>query len=460
MENLDKKCSSSKHEEYAIMFCQSCKVYMCNKCTNFHSELFQNHITVNLNKEINYIFTGICPEENHKDELVYFCKTHNTLCCAACISKIKDKVNGKHNYCNVCSIEEIKNEKKNNLKKNINNLENLSIEFEQSINELKNIFEKLDNDRDTLKSEIQKIFTQIRNTLNEREEQLFNDIDQKFNEILFNNDKLKEYERLPNKIKTSLEKGKLMENDWNEKNNRLNSLINDCLNIEYNIKEINDINEKIAIFNLNQINIRFKPEKKDVNNYIYIFQNFGNIEVENKINLGKLLKAQDVQLLSKWIKSDNNEIKNVSFELCYDAKTNGDNKNDFHKFCDKVGPSLLIIKTEDNYIFGGYTKENWETIDNDYIFKNDDTAFLFSINNKQRLKVKNGQKAIVIDKNYGPIFGQGNAYEICFSFPFLSNTIQILDKGDYGDKELILTGKKSKKPVEIELYKVYFKNKE
>ena len=146
--------------------------------------------------------------------------------------------------------------------------------------------------------------------------------------------------------------------------------------------------------------------------------------------------------------------------MCYDAKTNGDNKNDFHKFCDKVGPSLLIIKTEDNYIFGGYTKENWETINNDYIFKNDDTAFLFSVNNKQRLKVKKGQTAIVIDKNYGPIFGQGNAYEICFSFPFLSNTIQILEKGDYGDKELILTGKKSKKPVEIELYKVHFKNNE
>ena len=173
MENLDKKCSSSKHEEYAIMFCQSCKVYMCNKCANFHSELFQNRITVNLNKEVNYIFTGICQEENHKDELVYFCITHNTLCCAACISRIKDKVNGKHNYCNVCSIEEIKNEKKINLKENIKNLENISIEFEQSINELKKIFEKIDNDRDALKTEIQKIFTQIRNTLNEREEKLF-----------------------------------------------------------------------------------------------------------------------------------------------------------------------------------------------------------------------------------------------------------------------------------------------
>ena len=32
--------------------------------------------------------------------------------------------------------------------------------------------------------------------------------------------------------------------------------------------------------------------------------------------------------------------------------------------------------------------------------------------------------------------------------------IQIFDEDDYGVKNLILTGKKSRKPVEIELYKV------
>ena len=48
-----------------------------------------------------------------------FCKNHNTLCCAACISKIQSKGNGKHKNCDVCNIEEIKDEKKNTLKNNI-----------------------------------------------------------------------------------------------------------------------------------------------------------------------------------------------------------------------------------------------------------------------------------------------------------------------------------------------------
>ena len=41
----------------------------------------------------------------------------------------------------------------------------------------------------------------------------------------------------------SLEKGKKINEEWNDDN--LNSLINDCINIENNIKEINIINESI-----------------------------------------------------------------------------------------------------------------------------------------------------------------------------------------------------------------------
>ena len=87
---------------------------MCTKCINLHSELFGNHETQNLSKDSNYIFTGICIEENHKNELEYFCKNHNILCCAACISKIQSKGNGLHKNCDVCNIEDIKNEKQKN----------------------------------------------------------------------------------------------------------------------------------------------------------------------------------------------------------------------------------------------------------------------------------------------------------------------------------------------------------
>ena len=116
MKNQTQKCSSKIHKEInGIYYCPECKIYMCNKCENHHSELFQNdHHIFKLDKDIKQIFTGFCQEENHLDKLEYFCKTHNQLCCASCIAKIKKKGKSQHIDCDVCLIEDIKLEKKIN----------------------------------------------------------------------------------------------------------------------------------------------------------------------------------------------------------------------------------------------------------------------------------------------------------------------------------------------------------
>ena len=127
MEKTSIKCSSKEHmESDAICYCQICQIYMCNKCEKLHSGLFTNHHLYKLEHDNDDIFSGICQKENHLDKLDYFCKNHNMLCCAACISKIKGKGNGQHTDCTVCFIEDIKEHKKNNLNENIQSLENLS----------------------------------------------------------------------------------------------------------------------------------------------------------------------------------------------------------------------------------------------------------------------------------------------------------------------------------------------
>ena len=68
---------------------------------------------------MNEIFKNICKEENHPNKLEYYCKNHNELCCANCITKIKGKGNGQHKDCEVYFIENIKEERKNKLKENI-----------------------------------------------------------------------------------------------------------------------------------------------------------------------------------------------------------------------------------------------------------------------------------------------------------------------------------------------------
>ena len=71
--------------------------------------------------KINELFIAKCKEDNHNDKLEFFCKDHNTLCCIACTSKIKKEGYGQHSDCNVYHINDIKDEKRNKLKENINN---------------------------------------------------------------------------------------------------------------------------------------------------------------------------------------------------------------------------------------------------------------------------------------------------------------------------------------------------
>ena len=151
------KCSSESHKENdAILFCYECKIYMCNKCEKYHSELFKNHHQYKFekDKDIDEIFTGLCKEKNHPHELKYFCKTHNKLCCAECITKFKGKNHGQHTDCKICSIEDIQNEKMNKLNDNIKILEELSSNLKESIKEIKIIFEKNEKKIEELKLEI------------------------------------------------------------------------------------------------------------------------------------------------------------------------------------------------------------------------------------------------------------------------------------------------------------------
>ena len=278
-------CSSIEHEKSnAISFCGKCRIYMCNKCEILHSKLLKNHQIFILENNFQEIFTGYCNEENHDMELEYLCKTHNKLCCAACLSKIKKNKNGEHKDCDVCLIEDIKEEKLNKLKENISNLENLSKTIEQLINEIKVFSEKIKNDKEELKNKIQNMFTKLRNELNNREEQLLFEVDKRYNEIYFNEDFIKNIEKLPNKIKLSLEKGKKLDNEHKENKLKLNLLIDECIRIENNIKDINIINEKIKKCN-NSINLKMKfnlETEQGIKNFIKIIKSFGFCPIKIK----------------------------------------------------------------------------------------------------------------------------------------------------------------------------------
>ena len=276
MENEKQKCSSKKHKEIdAIYYCQECKVYMCNKCQIYHSGLCKNHKTINIEKDIKEIDEEFCKEKNHTMKLEYFCKTHNQLCCAACISKLKSKGNGLHKDCVICTVEEIVEEKKNKINENIKYLEDLYKTLDKSIDELKELLERINKDKEEMKSNIQKIFTKLRNTLNNREDELLLEVDKQFDKIYFKEELIKKNENLPSKVKICLSK---KENYENLNNIKFSSLINYLIDVENNVKEVNIITENINKGNLNKDFIKFYPkEEREINTFLGKIKSFGNI---------------------------------------------------------------------------------------------------------------------------------------------------------------------------------------
>ena len=396
MEENKKNYSCQKHKETnATDFCQECKIYMCNKCANLHQELFEKYYhQYNLNKEDKKIFIDICTEMNHPNKLIYFCKTHNKLCCANCITNIQGKGNGQHKDCKICFIENIKDEKKNKLNDNIKFLEDLSNNLENLIKQLKDIFEKMNESKEELKSKIQKIFTKLRNALNEREDKLLFEVDNQYNDLFCDENIIKETENLPNKIKISLEKGKSIDNDWND-NDKLSSIINDCIVIEDNINKISLINENIKKCNLTQIEkIDFIIEDDLINNFIQNIKTFGKI-INNKCKFFNfdtlILKNEDE--LNKFYNLLLERIKINNLKLLYRLSQDGLGFENIKNKINNKSNLIFLFCTGNKRIFGVYISTKLENIEHNKYFK-DGNAFSFSLDNNKIYKILIPESAI------------------------------------------------------------------
>ena len=65
----------------------------------------------------------------------------------------------------------------------------------------------------------------------------------------------------------SLEKGKIIEKEWN--NDKLSLMINGCINIEKNINDIGVIKTKIKnCYSNNKKEIEFYPEESEINSFL------------------------------------------------------------------------------------------------------------------------------------------------------------------------------------------------
>ena len=373
-----KKCSSKGHNKNnANFYCPNCNIYICKNCEISHANLFQNHNLLELNNNIKDIFTGICEKENHNEKLEFFCKTHNELCCVSCLCVIKGKGKGQHSSCEVCYLEDIKEDKKNSLINNIKLLEELSNKLDESINNLKNYFQKIDERKENLKQKFMNIFTKLRNALNEREDEILKDIDNEFNKNFIKEDFMKTAEKLPKSVKKSLENGKIINNEW-EDENKLNFIIYNCISIENNIKNINLVNDKIE-----------KCQNVENNNvHIWYEDNNFDDEINHLLEIIKYIAKNDklnAFIKEKEIKNELSSLKNI--KKLYGIIT----ENKLSKFYSSNTPFYILSRCNENKCLDNVSSGGINTSPHlwDYQSGNFNQIFVLIKNEDETFSIKN-----------------------------------------------------------------------
>jgi hypothetical protein len=100
------------------------------------------------------------------------------------------------------------------------------------------------------------------------------------------------------------------------------------------------------------------------------------------------------------------------WNLIYRASQNRFETVDFHSKCDNKPNTLVVIKSTNGNVFGGYSEQTWNHIGT---YKADPNSFIFSLINKLNKPIKmkwSRNDGIYCSNYYGPTFGGGHDLHI------------------------------------------------
>ena len=210
----------------------------------------------------------------------------------------------------------------------------------------------------------------------------------------------------------------------------MKSLINE-------IKELKSENKKMKeqIDELTKFKLEIEEEREKKKYY--------SLKDSNILN-----DPEKIKMISDWI----NPNKKIIYNQIYKATRDGGTGKNFHSYCDNKGPTLTLINSTNGYIFGGFISISWEGPQNWTYKSNDDSAFIFSIDNKIKYPVQDKSCVIYNQINYGPDFGSNDIY-LCQNF-LNNNSNQCNCYKYYNASPEKLSGGTTFQVKELEVYSV------
>jgi len=149
-----------------------------------------------------------------------------------------------------------------------------------------------------------------------------------------------------------------------------------------------------------KVTIDIKLSDNDMNNNrIKDYKPFmNNLNFDSSLIIGSDKSWQNN--ITNWLGDIKRTVK-----LLYRATRDGFNPQQFHTLCDNKGPTITLVRDDKGRCFGGYTSLSWQS---EFMWKNDDTAFMFSFNRNKKIMTKNPSKSIYHNPGNGPTFGEGH----------------------------------------------------
>ena len=274
-------------------------------------------------------------------------------------------------------------------------------------------------------------------------------------------DKEEEFELILRKVELNdKQRMKIMEEKIKNLENKVNSFITEKEELNRQIKilinENKSIKEELSLIkkDLNLINY---PDKNQI--YQPINNKSNLITPENNINSFKskiFNKLSDMNFIFDEITKNGKNFRGIN--LIYRASEEGDKIEKFNNKCSNIENELIVIKTNKNYIFGGFTKAGWKKEKGKDFYDSD--AFIFSYNLKKIYNIKEPRYAMHCQSGDCRFSFGSRTYAILFGNNFLTKYSGRIDKmedysGESSDME-INGGVKDYKVSELEVYQITF----
>ena len=173
----------------------------------------------------------------------------------------------------------------------------------------------------------------------------------------------------------------------------------ELINIKNNLKDNSELKKEIDFLKNDNKELRkiIQEQNKEINALKDTLYNFMNKSVIMSVNDKSYIITEIENKMNKKIK----QLKKL-----YQATIDGGDPENFHLKCDNIPNTLVLIKSEGNRKFGGFTPIPWKS-EGDYLDDKEMKTFVFSLDNKEIYSLKENNKAVFHSKNNGPCFGYG-----------------------------------------------------